>query len=323
MASPSVALTTLARELGMYFEGRLQDLRVGYIGDLVFPVMNVQLPAATFKKLPIEEILTVNPDLRRSPATGYWRSSFQFTEDSYMTYDRGAEQPIDDDESAMYADFMDVARVATDRLAHMITEERERRIAATVMDTAVFTGATESALGAGQWDVANSTPVDDILAASQKMFTNSGIYPNTLIISRPVYRVLRTHAQVVAQITSSGAGDQARTRDVSTAQLAAVFDVDRVLVGGGATNTAGAIGGLTISNVWPNHALLCQVATTNDIQEPCLGRQFHWGRSGSQSGGRLQVYRDESIRSDIVRVREYTGEKLIHAEMGMMIKTVI
>lgn len=323
MASPSVALTTLARELGTYFEARLEELRADYIADMVFPVMDVLLPSASFKKVPIEELLTVEPELKRSPSTGYWRSTFQFEQDSYMTYDRGAEEPIDDDEEAMYADFISLSQAATNRLAHIILQEKEKRIAATVMDTGVFTGALSQAVTNSAWDVANSTPVDDIRIAGDKMFTNIGLYPSTLIINRKTFRVLRNHPQVVAQIESTGAGDQARTRDVTTAQLAAVFDVDRVLVGGGAKNTNAVFGGLTIASVWPNHAMLCQTATTNDIQEPCIGRQFHWARSGSRPGGSISVYREEGIRSDVVRNRMYSGEKLIHPQLGMLIPSVI
>lgn len=324
MANPSVSLTTLSRELGLYYEARLEELRIGYIADQVFPVKDVRLPAGTFKKLPIEEILRVEPDLKRTPGSGYWRSSWQFTEDSYMTYDRGAEEPIDDDEEAMYSDFIELSREATNRLVHLILQEKEIRVAAAVMNTSIYTGGTlTQALGNGQWSSGTSTPITDLKLAADKMFANTGIYPDTLIINRPTFRTLRQHPDIVSQIVSSGAGDQARTRDVTTQQLAQVLDFDRVLVGGGAKNTAGIGATASIANVWPSHAMVCKVATTSDMREPCIGRQFHWAGSGSQMGGQIKVYREEAIRSDVVRVRHYSGEKLIHPEMGVMIQSVI
>lgn len=324
MASPSVSLTTLSRELGLYYEARLEELRAGYIADQVFPVRDVMLPSATFKKIPIEEILRVEPELKRSPTSGYWRSSFQFTQDSYITYDRGAEELVDDDEAAAYSEFIDLAREATNRLVHVVLQEKEMRVAATLMDTTVYTGGTlTQSLGNGQWSAAASTPITDIGNAQEKFFTNTGIYPNTLVINRKTFRALRQHPDIVAQVVSAGAGDQARTRDVTTQQLAQVLDVDRVLVGGGAKNTAGIGAAATIANVWPNHAMLVQVATSSDMREPCIGRQFHWSGSGSSTGGQIKVYREEAIRSDVVRVRQYSGEKLMHTEMGIMIQSVI
>ena len=136
MPSPSTVLTTLSRELGLYYEARLEELRADYIADVVYPVKEVRLPAATFKKIPIEQLLEVPSDLRRAPGSAYWRSTFKFEQDSYMTYDRGNEDPIDDSEQAAYSEFIDLAKEATDRVLHKILQDKETRVASSVMDVA-------------------------------------------------------------------------------------------------------------------------------------------------------------------------------------------
>ena len=321
MASPQpgTTLKTLSRELGLYYEARLEELRGDYIADQVFPVQNVRLQAGTYKKIPMEEILRYNAELRRAPGAGYLRSVTQFTEASYVTYDRGKEEPIDDGESAAYSEFIDIAKVATGRALHDILADREARVAAALMDTSVFTGSLAQALGNGAWSSAASTPIADVRAAADKMFINSGYYPDTLVISRQTFRKLQEHADIIAQVTSSGAGDQARTRDITRQQMAQIFDVDQVLVGGGPS--MGSAG--TIGHIWPKHAMVCKVARSMDMSEPCIGRQFHWPGDGSSASGTVDVYRSEEIRSYVVRARIYDCEQRIHNEMGVMIANAI
>ena len=319
MPSPSTVLTTLSRELGLYYEARLSELRADYIADMVFPVKEVRLQSATFKKIPIEEILNVPSELRRAPSSAYWRSTFQFTEDTYQTYDRGNEDPIDDSEQAAYSDFIDLAQEATQRVLHKILQDKEMRVAAALMDVATYTGtgSLNQAVTASTWNVTSSKPITDVRLAADKMFANVGIYPNTLVISRPVFRALQVHPDVINAITSAGAGDQARVRDITRQQMAAVFDVDSVVVGGGAKRSS------TISHIWGNHAMVCQVATSGDMREPCIGRQFHWAADGSSSSGTVEVYREENTRSNVVRARMHSGEKRIHTEMACMVPNVL
>lgn len=325
MASTTATLKKLERDLGTYFEARLPELRIDYIADQVFPVMQTRLASGVFKRVNIEEILRLEPELKRSPSTGYWRSSQQFTEDTYITYDRGAEEPIDDDERAMYGDFLDNGQIAVDRLIHIILQDKEKRVAAALMDFTYYNGQStmKQDVTNSTWNISTSTPLADVELARAKFFANTGMWPNAFVISRQTFHQLRKHGEVVSSITASGAGDQARASDVTAEQLARVFGVERLYVGGGAKNTAVIGAAASISSVWPKHAMLCQIAQTNDMMEPCIGRQFHWSGSGSTSGGRVEVYRDEAVRSDIVRCREYAGEKRIHNEMGCMIPNCI
>jgi hypothetical protein len=71
--------------------------------------------------------------------------------------------------------------------------------------------------------------------------------------------------------------------------------------------------------VWGDYAMVCRVATSADIREPCIARTFHYTPDGSQIGGTIETYRDETIRSDIVRVRHEVDEVVMYAQMGHLI----
>ena len=68
--------------------------------------------------------------------------------------------------------------------------------------------------------------------------------------------------------------------------------------------------------------MVARVAETQDHREPCIGRTFHWGEDGSTIGGTVETYRDENIRSDIVRNRLDVDEKRLVIESGHLLTNI-
>jgi hypothetical protein len=68
--------------------------------------------------------------------------------------------------------------------------------------------------------------------------------------------------------------------------------------------------------------MLAYVARTDDIQEPCLARTFHWGGDGSTVGGSMESYRDEPVRADIIRCRHDVQEYIINPLAGFLFSNV-
>jgi len=78
-----------------------------------------------------------------------------------------------------------------------------------------------------------------------------------------------------------------------------------------------------LANVWSDeYAMVCCIATNNDVRQPCIGRTFHWAEDGSQPGGTPESYRDEPVRSDIIRVRHDVDELLMHTEAAQLFDNV-
>lgn len=322
MPSPSTTLTVGRPDLATFFEYEYAASESMFIGHQVLPLFPVARQSGTFGRVTLESLLEHATDTNRAPGSGYNRRQLKFTEDSYATSEHGLEEPIDDREKNMYMDYIDAHAVATARAVNSILTAHEKRVAAAVFDTSFYTGAYAQTLGNGQWSAAASTPITDVANARAKHRTNTGLTPNAIIINETIFQELRRHADIIAAVHSQGAGDQARVRDITTAQLAAIFDLDFVLVPGGMENTANPAVAATLVDIWGDHALICKIATTQDLREPCLGRTFHWQGDGSTDGGTIETYREEAIRSDIVRVRHETDEKMLYQEVGVMIQSV-
>jgi hypothetical protein len=149
------------------------------------------------------------------------------------------------------------------------------------------------------------------------------MWANALIINRRVFRNLRSCSQIIDRITSSGAGTPAKATDVTTAMLAQVFDLPNIIVSGRAYDSTKEGQTTTIASTWSDeYAMIAKIATTNDIQEPCLGRTIHWSEDGSTIGGTIESWVDADVRGTKIRVRHDVQEKILYTECGFLLSNI-
>lgn len=324
MPSPSGSLATLRPDLaGSFMEFDLEMDRRGFIGQRVLPVLEVPKASGTFGIVPIEQLLQTRETARAS-GSGYSRGQFTFDDVAFACAEHGAEEPVDDREAALYNNYFDAEQVAAMRAYDAVLRNQERRVAALLFNATTYTGASLTTAVSTEWSTAaTATPISDVEAAVRKVYTNTGMWANALIISKIVFRNLRLCTNIKDAIAASGAGMPTRAQDITTAMLAAVFDLDYILVGGSTKNTAIEGQTATPDQIWDDeYAMVCRIASSNDIKEPCIGRTFHWGEDGSSIGGTVETYRDETVRSDIVRVSHDVQEKILYTEMGHLLSNI-
>jgi len=322
MPSPSTSLATLRPDLaGSLMEFDLDMDRNGFIAAQVLPVFEVAKQSGKFGRIPIEQLLQQRETLR-APGGGYNRGKWTFTTASFATEEHGAEEPVDDKEAEMYAEYFDAELVSAMRARDAVLRNAEKRVADLLFNATTFSGQ-ETAL-TNEWDdKTNATPVDDVHAAKLAVWDRCGLWPNALVINRRVFLNLRLTDQMRDRIHSSGAGESVLQGRISVAQIAQALDLDFVFVAGSARNSATEGQSISIAPIWSNeYALVCRVATMQDIREPCLGRTMHWGQDGSTIGGTVESYRDETVRSDIVRCRHDVDEKTLYTEAGQLLNNL-
>jgi hypothetical protein len=319
--SPSAALSTLRPDLSASFEAfDLEAAKADFVGTRVAPVINVAKPSGIFGKIPLDQLLQ-NRDTVRAPGSGYSRGKFNFTQATFNCIENGAEEPVDDNESEMYADFFDAERIAAARAFSAVLVNMEKRWAAKIFSTTTWTGAslTTDVSGTPWATVASAVPLTNVEAAVQKVYDNSGLWPNALIVSRKVFRNLRNTAQIIDRIKYSGHLDP-RAGNISVEAISQAFDL-QLIVAGGTKNSANEGQTATPAEVWGStYAMVCRVAMTDDPKEPCIARTFHWSGDGSQIDGRFESYREEQTRSDVIRCRHQVGELVMYPQAGHLLK---
>lgn len=323
MASPTTALTTLRPDLASFLEYDLESDRLGYVASKVFPVIDVASQAGVYGILPVEELLEQR-NTKRAPGAGYARGNFNFTTATYACEEHGAEEPVDDRQSKMYREYFDYELVATKRAFSSVLRNAEQRVADALFNATTWSGGSFTLGITDEWDdITNAIPITNVDTAVKKIYDNSGLWANALIINQKVFRNLRRCNQVIDAIESGGAGDRSKQSDITADMLAQVFGLDYVIVAGASRNGAKEGQTATPSQIWSDeYAMICRIATSNDMAEPCIGRIFHWAEDGSSVGGTVETYRDEIVRGNVVRVRHDVDEVVLYKEAGFLLSNI-
>lgn len=323
MPSPTSSLATQRPDLAESFmEFDLEMDRRGFIAAEVYPVAEVAKQAGNFGKIPLEQLLQQR-DTQRAPGSGYARGNWTFDPATYATEEHGAEEPIDDREATMYREYFDAEQVSAMRAFDVVLRNAEQRVADAVFDAATWTGAALTTAVVNEWDdVANATPRADVSAASQKVWENSGLWPNALIINRLVFNHLLDVTEIVDRLKYSGHTDP-KPGNITRQAMAQALGIERLIISGSAKNTANEGAAASLAPVWSNeYAMVCRVARGRDFREPCIGRTFHWSEDGSEIGGMVETYRDETIRGDVARVRHDVDEIVLYVEAGHLLSNI-
>lgn len=322
MPAPSGALTTLRPDLGGSLEEFDLDMNAQkYVGYQVMPIFETNDAGGTFGRIPVEELLKT-ADVKRNARGGYNRSNFTFTEDSFATKEYGIEVPMDHNQAKMYRNFFD-AEVASSRLSrHLLKQAAEIRVADAVFNASTFSSYLNNVVN--EWDdKASATPIADVHAARLRFYARTGLWPNAIVFNQKVRLNLAHVEEVLDRINSAGAGNRSQPNDITDAKLAELFQLDRVIVGGGTKNTAKEGQAATFAPIWSDeYAMLTRIATGTDIADPCLGRTFHWDADGSQPGGMVEVYESVEVRGTVYRNRHQVQEKILYTEMGELLGNI-
>lgn len=321
MPTPTSSLATLRPDLAASFEEYdVEASHQGFIAHRVFPKFEVDRAAGVFGRIPIEALLA-NRETRRSPGGAYARDDWEFTPDSFATVEHGAEEPVDDNEAETYRDYFVAEQVAAIRAMDAVLRNAERRVADALFNATTY--ASQKTGVSNEWDDAtNATPIDDVDAACEAVWSQCGLWPNCVVMNKHVFRNVRKCDQIIDLMKYQSKQD-VRASQITPAALAAVFDVDMVLVGDGAKNTAAKGQAISIGKIWSDeYVSVCRVATSDDIREACVGRTFFWPGDGAPFDGRVEEYREERVRGNVIRYRHQVQEKALHTEAAHLLENI-
>lgn len=312
-ASPTASQEIQLGAIGVSLEEfPLAASRMGFIAAMLFPFFDVAKQSSRFGRITLENLLREEDDERASSGN-YNRGSFRHGQDSYNTLEHGYEETVDDREAAIHRDFFDALEVSGNRAQDVVLRNLEKRVVVKATDASIPTTPATAAWS----DRTAAKPVDDVALALEKVYDTSGLRPNTLTLSWKRWLALQDNQQIIDRIKFSGIDNP---KAVTLAALAELLKVEQILVAGATQNTANQAQPATLASVWPDNKVLVSLTdNSNDLKRPTLGRIFHWTGDGSEEEGRAEMYRDTKARSDVVRVRQETDEKLLLAESSCVI----
>jgi hypothetical protein len=286
------------------------------IGALVAPITPVDLKAGTYAAITRESTTRV-VSMKRAPKAGYQRDSIVFEDKAYATEEYGLEDPVDDSDARNWSRDFDLKFESGRVIAEKLMRGHEMRVAAAVFNTTTFTGSElfTDVSGSAPWSAAGSDVQAAVRAAKQKIRTNSGLRPNTLVINDVTLDHLRANTILRGAFQYTAFP----TDEALTQVLASWLDVERVLVGSAVYNSADEGLAFSGARIWSNlYAMLCYTGDQS-LARPSLARTMLW-REDSPNPIIAEEYRDERVRGDVLRVRHNTGELIQDPYFGHLLK---
>lgn len=288
-----------------------------FIGTKVLPIFRTKKKESTYPVITRESI-TRDADTKRAPRGNYNRDGFEAEDGSYKCEEHGLEGALDDGEREMYASDFDAELITSKITARRVLQAQEKRIAAGVFNTGTFAGAALYTNYSGApWDAAGSDAIGQIRAIKTKVRQNCGMKANALICSGTNIDRLKGNTGIKDSIKYV-----ARLTDAELMNaLADIFGLKYVIVADGIRNSAKEGQSFVGADIWSDdYAMVARVIENGqDFSQPGLGRTFLW-ENDSPENAVVEQYRDETVRSDIFRVRQHVNEVIADPYFGHLMK---
>ena len=283
------------------------------IADKILPVREVQKKSATVSVLTRENMKTKNVD--HANGANFNRKHLKAEDMTYTCKDKGLEEALTQEDRENYASDFDAELEVVQGLKTDIAIAREIRVKGIIFNTTTFTGSdlyTDNS--ANPWDTAATDIVGQVEAAFQKVRTNCGMKPDTMVIGASVIANLRKNTGIIALFPVMN-----MTRDALLESLASLFGLKQILVGGGSYDSANDGQDFSGADIWPDdYAMICKV-NEGSVKSGGLGRTMLWSNITDQLYT-VDSYEEPQSDSEVFRCRQFVDEKIFDAYFGHLMK---
>jgi len=257
-----------------------------FIADDVLPRVPVESSVFKWSKYTLADGFTI-PDTRVGRRSAPGQIDWSATETSGICVDYGLEDaiPVSDILNAEAAQKtqgvmpIDPQARSTMLLTDLVALDREARAANLLFNAATYPAANKTTLsGTTQWsDYTSSNPITTLMAALDVPV----VRPNVLVLGQAVWTAMRQHPKVTAAVYPLGgqAGGASPSGSIVQRQaLAALLEIDEVIVGPAWYNSAKPGQSAALSRLWGKHALLYYRApSVTSVRDVTFGFTAQWG----------------------------------------------
>jgi hypothetical protein len=292
----------------------------GFIVQDIFPAVPVAKQSDVYYKWTKGDFFRI-PDTVRAPKTKGRSVVFNVSSDTYFAKNYALVHEEAFEDMANADQILKSRQKRVRALKNLLTLDWENRVASLITSGSNL-GSYTTLSGTSQWsDYANSDPVNDVETGKEAIRSTTGLDTNLMIIGHAAYRKLIHHPDILDRIKYVQKG--VVTADV----LAAVFEVERILIGKAIKNTGEEELSDSFSDIWGDNVVLAHVtrAPDPDGKDPSLGYAFRW--VAPLFGNRpwvAEIWNDpDGGNFENRRVQYYQDEKIIASELGYLIADTV
>lgn len=307
----------------VHIDKLLTNMAIGYrpqgmIADMIMPIVPVMKQSDHYAVFSRADRLRIE-DTNRAPGTYANRIKESVSSDTYYAENYALSYPVTIEQRAN-ADPIFMTKILNGKTRFLLDKlylDWENRVAGLVTNTSNV--GSYAAVGSAWTDLTNSNPIADINAGIDNVQDSTGYRPNKLTFGEKAWRNFRRHDTVRNIIFGNNNGGGYASRQ----QVADLFEVDEVLVGGAYKNTANEAQSEVLTNVWGDHVLVSYTAPNPTMDDPSFAYSFRWQGNGLPAplGVERHPY-DSRAKSEEVEAGLYQDEKITGAEYGYLITNV-
>jgi hypothetical protein len=263
----------------------------------------------------------------RGAGANYPRIQRQYENDNYSCQEYGIEAIVDDSNRENVSRFFDLESSETRWAYRQVQLAHELRVKTALFSRATFTATTSATAytqanvignGVNGFDV--GLDIDICKQAIQARGENvSGL---TAIMSLNTFNLIRASNKLQNRVRGTISTDSQLTLD--TQNLADALQLKQILVGAAAYDTSlqGAASS-TMTNIWTDDYIwigtVLPAAGPKDYFAGGVGYTLFWAQDSDIF--QVESYRQEQIRSEIIRARQFTAEKIVLSTAGQLLTT--
>jgi hypothetical protein len=286
----------------------------GCIATQILPVRKTKKKAAAIPVISRENMK--RSDAKHANGAAFNRANGAVTDVEYSCKDYGLEGQLTDTDRENYGNDFDAEIETTAIIENKIAMEREIRVAAKIFNTTTWTGAAlYTDVSAAPWDAAGSDVIGHVGAAKNKVRTGTGYKANSLIIGAVTLQNILNNTAIKARFV----GVDVVTEAILRANMAAIFGLKNLIVGEKVYDSAAENQDFVGADIWSDdYAMICKINEGSTISGG-IGRTILWELITADLAT-VDMYREEQTKSDIIRVNEFTDEKIFDAAFGHLLK---
>jgi hypothetical protein len=286
-------------------------------GLALLPARPMRLPTGHVPKISI-----ANGDLlratrrQRAPGTAFDRWQSAIDDFNITLVQVGEEQNLPDEQTLLYEDYFPIEAFYSMEAANRLRRGHELDVSEAIFNTSNF-DAVAAAVAYTTANKATMTPVEDILAAIRRVKAR-GERPNTVMYPGPVWDRVRTSTEMKDFIVGAiNAGAKVTPENLAAALGA--NGIKQVLIGDGYVNQSEVGSAAVIDQIWPSTYVFVGNCQSGELVSGGIGRTTFWEKEGPLFN--MSSYRDERVKSNVVRAQKTSLPTLSNTRAGTLITT--
>lgn len=281
-----------------------------FIADRVSPRFTVGAAEFKWMKFDLAEGFTI-PDTRIGRRSVPQEVEFTATEQTSSVEDYGLDDLVPNADVERAPPGYDPIGRAVQGVTDLVLLDREVRVANVTFGAGNYATANKATLsGTSQWsDYTNSDPIPAILNA----FDGMVMRPNVGVLGQAVWTRVRQHPKVIKAVY----GPNLDGGLVTPQQLAAVLELDEIIIGRAWRNTAKRGQSTTMGRVWGKHAAF--IRRNPSPAGPNSAPTFTWtAQFGTRVAGQMNEPKIGLRGSQRVRAGESLKEVVSANDLGYL-----